>query len=56
MFGWPITQTLRQILGLKPIYVIPLTGMQGWPNGKLAAEIRQYAPQLFEGTPKPDDA
>ncbi len=25
-----------------------LSGMQGWPDGALAADLRQYAPQLFD--------
>jgi hypothetical protein len=29
-------------------HYILLSGMQGWPNGALAADIRQYAAQLFD--------
>lgn len=30
---------------------IRLSDFEGWPDGRLAREIRQYAPRLFEGGP-----
>jgi uncharacterized Tic20 family protein len=30
-------------------HFISLSGYQGWPKGQLAAELRQFAPRLFEG-------
>ena len=47
--GWQVTMTLRQILGIPMPALITLTGYQGWPGGKLAGELRQYAPHLFTG-------
>jgi energy-coupling factor transporter transmembrane protein EcfT len=45
--GWPITMMMHQRLGLKTQYSVPLTGIQGWPNGELANQLRHFAPQLF---------
>ena len=45
--GWPLMTTIRRKLGLKTQYLVPLTGIHGWPNGELADELRYRAPQLF---------
>lgn len=47
--GWQINVTLRRRLGLKTQYIVPLTGISGWPRGKLAEDLRQYIPHLLEG-------
>jgi|GEM_PF-2783069 len=31
-------------------YFIPLSSFEGWPNGALAEDIRQYAPHLFDAS------
>ena len=30
---------------------ISLTGYEGWPDGQLADDLKQYAPKLFENKP-----
>ncbi len=50
--GLPITMTLRRILGLDTQYFIPLNILDGWPSGALAQELRDHAPQLFQGEQK----
>ncbi len=47
--GWQLTMSLRQRLGLRQRLVVPLTGMQGWPNGQLAEELRRYIPEIMAG-------
>jgi hypothetical protein len=44
--GYATTAVLKQS--------ISLTDFQGWPKGQLAATLREYAPHLFEASPKPD--
>ncbi|HSG45268.1 MAG TPA: hypothetical protein VLA72_19145 [Anaerolineales bacterium] len=46
--GKPITMSLRKKLGLSTKYVVPLAGINGWPDGELANELRKYAPQAFD--------
>jgi len=46
--GKPIMMTLRNMVGLKTQYFIPLTGIHGWPQGKFKNELQKYAPQLFD--------
>lgn len=46
--GKPIMMTLRNKFGLKTQYLVPLTGIHGWRQGKLKTELQKYAPQLFE--------
>jgi uncharacterized Tic20 family protein len=34
---------------------IALTGYEGWPDGQLANDLKQYAPKLFENQPIPQE-
>ena len=38
---------LRQDLGIKEETFIPLSGFGGWPDGKLAKDIKKYAGHIF---------
>jgi hypothetical protein len=45
--GPQITIALRRKLGLKTQYFVPLTGIQGWPEGRLANDLREYLPHIL---------
>ncbi len=45
--GWPITMKLRKALGRSTQHFIPLNILEGWPEGKLAEQLRHHAPHLF---------
>ena len=45
--GPQITRTLRRVLGLTIQDLIPLTNLQGWPEGPLSEQLRHYAPSIF---------
>ncbi len=45
--GKPIAMKMRKALGLDTQYFIPLDILEGWPQGKLAEQMRHYAPHLF---------
>ncbi len=45
--GWPVTMTIRRLLGMNTQYFIPLNTLEGWPDGRLAELLRQYVPHLF---------
>jgi hypothetical protein len=40
--------SLRKNLGVKEQTYIPLSGFTGWPDGKLAQDIKKYAGHIFE--------
>ena len=46
-YGPAITMTMRRVLRMSTQYFIPLTGLSGWPKGKLAPDPRAHAPHLF---------
>jgi hypothetical protein len=41
MGGCDVGRALRHL-------TLPLWGIQGWPNGEFARDLRRYAPHLFE--------
>ncbi|KAA3648810.1 MAG: hypothetical protein DWQ07_01035 [Chloroflexi bacterium] len=43
--SWQFWQRLRKDQSVNDR--IPLSGFSGWPNGKLADDLRKYAPHLF---------
>jgi hypothetical protein len=45
--GWPVTMKMRKLLGLNTQSFIPLSTLEGWPDGRLAELLRQYVPHLF---------
>ena len=50
LIGTSETVEMRKRLGLDARHFIPLSTLEGWPTGKLADSLRQYAPQLFVAT------
>jgi hypothetical protein len=44
---WVIISNIQQKLELGK-HIVPLTGFQGWPEGNLADDLKQYVPHLFE--------
>jgi len=46
--GPQITMTIRRVLGLTTQDLIPLTNLQGWPEGPLREQLRHYAPSIFD--------
>jgi len=43
---------LRGLLGLGTQNVVPLTGIQGWPDGQFGDDLRRYLPQILTGEAK----
>lgn len=50
--GWQLTMSLRRRLGLPQQLVISLTGIQGWPNGQLAEQLKNYIPDIMADHPQ----
>jgi hypothetical protein len=45
---WQARDSMQQLLMQDRSLIISLTGFQGWPKGKLADDLRRYAPHAFE--------
>ena len=48
MFPTMLSSPEHAYYRLKLYSIVHLTGMQGWPKGQLAADLRRYAPHLFK--------
>lgn len=47
-FGLQTMMFARKAIGLNSQYFILLTGIQGWPNGGLKDDLRNYLPKLLK--------
>lgn len=46
-YSWQLSTKIRQIFGINTNWGILLTGLQGWPTGQLADDLRHYVPHIF---------